>query len=72
MKKEGVLKPYTIETAARIETALQGPGKGLRINKLALMLRLSVSAVMNAVACSPRVCEDDDGRLYYVDWLKAR
>ena len=72
MTKKGFVKKDTIMTATKIETALRGPGKGLRVGKLALLLQIPVSAVYNAVSCSPRICEDDDGRLYYVDWLKTR
>ena len=66
--KKTVYSQNVVEAAAKAENALCGQGKGLRITKLALLLRMPVSVLYNAVASSSRICEDDDGRLYYVDW----
>ena len=72
MVKKGFIHSNTIETARKVEAALRGPGKGLKVGKLAGLLQMSVATVSNVVSYSPRICEDDDGRLFYIDWMTTR
>ena len=66
-----VRKQSVVDAALKIEEALLSQGRGLKAGRLASRLNISQTVLYNAIAFSMHICEDDDGRLYYIDWKKT-
>ena len=64
----GSYKPKALEIARRAESYLQKQNGGIRLNCLAKILDVIPGNLYNAIANSYSICEDDSGKLYYVNW----
>ena len=65
---KGSYKPRTVEIARRAESFLQTQTDGIKLNCLASILNVVPGNLYNAIAGSCNICEDDSGKLYYVNW----